>query len=348
MDIARALATIAVVVIHISAPPLGSLTGSGWVGAFYIALNTWARFAVPTFVVLSGAGLSLSERSSEGYFRFLWSRLSKIVPIYLTWTVIYTILDSGHGYLGLSHSFTIERLIANALTGRACYHLYFVPLIVMQYMLFPVLRNIMKTNTGIIACFAITFAALYVNSYIGYPHGLRFLAFAGNPLNWLFYMAFGVWLAKPEVIESLTSSAKRHASAISYALFAIIMIGLSIWITKSGKSIDSALALTGLLMMPYTILFFIWVYKQEWSDRSMAVLKWISRNSFAIYLSHPLILTMFWYLAYGNHIKNYGPDYGLTGFAAALAGASLLALIGTKTKGIIIAKPRKGENQKRD
>lgn len=341
MDIARALATIAVVVIHISAPPLGSLKNSGWVGAFYIALNTWARFAVPTFVILSGAGLSLSDKAKEGYFRFLWSRLSKIVPIYLVWTMIYTALDSGRGYLDLSHSFTITKLLQNALTGRACYHLYFVPLIVMQYMLFPLLKNVMKTNAGIIACFAITFAALCVNSYIGYPHDLRFMAFAGNPLNWLFYMAFGVWLAKPEIIDSLTSSAKRHASAIACALCAITMIGLSIWITNTGRSIDSALALTGLLMMPYTVLFFIWVYKQKWSDRSLAALKWISRNSFAIYLSHPLILTMFWYLAYGNHTRIYGIDYGLTGFAVALSGASLLALVGIKTRGLFITKARK-------
>ena len=97
IDIARALAILAVIVIHISATPLIENFGQdrGPVSLLYLVLNVAARFGVPTFVMLSGMGLALSYRPGNGYIGFLKRRLGKIVPAYLAWSLIYSLFYNG-------------------------------------------------------------------------------------------------------------------------------------------------------------------------------------------------------------------------------------------------------------
>ena len=95
MDIVRGLAILAVVAIHFPGGPLTESTMAGLVSLAYMIVNVAARFAVPTFVLLSGLGLSLSDKRDEGYFDFLRRRVGKLLPAYIAWTLIYT-LFLGH------------------------------------------------------------------------------------------------------------------------------------------------------------------------------------------------------------------------------------------------------------
>ncbi len=178
IDIARALAILAVIVIHISATPLIENFGQdrGPVSLLYLVLNVAARFGVPTFVMLSGMGLALSYRPGGSYVGFLKRRLGKIVPAYLAWSLIYSLFYNGdNGALAMPHGVSVSKIAADMVTGGACYHLYFVPLIVILYLLFPVLWKILRTNAGLAGASAVTIVTICISRYASYPGWMDYI-----------------------------------------------------------------------------------------------------------------------------------------------------------------------------
>ncbi len=123
MDAARGLAILAVVAIHVSGGPLTDRPVDGLVSLAYMIVNVGARFAVPVFVVHSGLGMSLSNKGSDGYFRFLRRRVGKLLPGYVAWTLIYT-LFLGHDAdaLGFRGWASLRSVPGNLATGDGCYH----------------------------------------------------------------------------------------------------------------------------------------------------------------------------------------------------------------------------------
>ncbi|MTK11052.1 MAG: acyltransferase, partial [Clostridiaceae bacterium] len=89
MDVIRAFAIIAVVLIHVSGI---MMTGNNISSRTYNAsmiINQIARFSVPAFILISGIGLTLSYKKEQGYFKFLGRRFNKIIPSYILWCLIY-------------------------------------------------------------------------------------------------------------------------------------------------------------------------------------------------------------------------------------------------------------------
>ena len=181
-------------------------------------------------------------------------------------------------------------------------------------------------------CCLLTLGALYINLYVGYPAPLGFMAFAGNPLNWVFYMALGVWLAKPEVLDRLTGGRYRKAAVFGYVLCLAAMIGLARWMLLGGADVGTVLGIIGLLMVPYTTVFFLLVYSLDWGGGLLGRLRWISVNSYAIYLAHPLVLTLYHIYAYPRFAGGLGYLYSVSAFVVAFGGASIMAGVGGKVK----------------
>ena len=132
----RALACISVIVLHSAAYvlqrlPLNSL--NFWVGNFF---DSATRFAVPIFVMLSGA-LMLDE----GY-RFtrekLWKHIKSMVCFFVFWSVLY-FLVFGVAIPLVSHT-PIDPVKAVFMLVRGYYHLWFVPMIIGCYLMVPLLR----------------------------------------------------------------------------------------------------------------------------------------------------------------------------------------------------------------
>lgn len=82
MDALRGLAILAVLMIHIT---------SSYVGSSYSAmfLNQISRFAVPTFLVLSGWGLTISGRISVNFWKYIWKQAKKLLIPYFLWSIAY-------------------------------------------------------------------------------------------------------------------------------------------------------------------------------------------------------------------------------------------------------------------
>jgi surface polysaccharide O-acyltransferase-like enzyme len=88
LDFVRWIATIAVITIHVAAPYLykyGSIPMLNW--NFYNFIDSLTRFAVPFFVMLSGA---LLLNRNDSLKDFLFKRFSRVLIPFLFWSIIYS------------------------------------------------------------------------------------------------------------------------------------------------------------------------------------------------------------------------------------------------------------------
>ena len=104
MDGLRAVAALAVVMIHVSA---GRMNPVG------VSCNQAARFAVPLFIMLSSYGHMHSwlQHSGQSAVQTAKRRLKRVLPAYLVWSVLYLAVDAVFGgYVRLFEGLEDERM----------------------------------------------------------------------------------------------------------------------------------------------------------------------------------------------------------------------------------------------
>jgi surface polysaccharide O-acyltransferase-like enzyme len=159
IDSLRGLAILAVILIHTTTRTLEAshfnLVGFSWT----LFLNQVVRFAVPLFIIISGFVLETSARE-ENYWSFIKRRFSKIFIPYIFWSLFY--------YLAVYNN-NNDSLVKVFLTGNASYQLYFIPALLVFYLLFPLVhKRIQKfsSKTIFIVISAVGLILLCKNYYI--------------------------------------------------------------------------------------------------------------------------------------------------------------------------------------
>lgn len=141
-DLLRVLATIAVIVLHISA---------GWLSAVPVGSADWTvlctydalmRWCVPMFVMLSGMFLLDPKKPvplRSVFFKYILRALAAL----LVWGVFYALLDYGH----VKGRFTwagIKSAFHYVLHAQTHYHLWFLYMIIGLYLVTPILRAFVR------------------------------------------------------------------------------------------------------------------------------------------------------------------------------------------------------------
>lgn len=326
MDMIRATSTIAVVLIHLSAAPLLVTLKDGATTSFYLFLNVAARFAVPTFIMLSGMGLALSKRR-EGYFSFIKRRVRKVVVPYILWSAVYSC--TWDEQIGVFHPSipSFSKLILDLLTGRACYHLYFVVIIVQLYLLYPFTRKWLSSNIGLVISGIIAVTMLCIGQYADVPGRWAFFFDDRNPLGWLFYFGLGIRIAHGGGIDILRS---RRLKALLFIMLLTVIGAMMVFVYKTSikGGIDAGLDALGPVIIVYTLLVNGWLWKLKWECSPLRrLLQVISDKSYLIYLSHALVLMLYMDLLDKAGVEHYGLLFGVVGLVLVIAGCSLFALI---------------------
>lgn len=282
LDMLRGAGALAVIVLHASANPLTEASSLGQPSWMLLVPNVTARFAVPVFVMLSGMALTLAARSDESYLRFLWRRLSRIVPAYLVWTLIYACVFPKHEAL------SVRTLLCDLLTGHASSHLYFVPAIVALYALYPLLRAL-AVPWGVVCCCALSLSMIWFSALLT-STALGELLDAALPLRFIGYFVLGIWFAQAGLASAALAHARRIAPAVAVTSLACMIATVRRVLAQSGN-IDVALDEAEPLIFPYSVSVLLWSTSVSpgvgWIRR---MLTFVSKHSYSVYLSHVLIL----------------------------------------------------------
>lgn len=153
IDFLRFIAVIAVIAIHVLAPlrDLYSETSEfNWLAA--AGINSLSRWAVPVFMLISGA-LLLSTEKPFHCERYLSKRLSKIAIPFIGWSCIYALVTGfmvdGVFTAQWESQFTVTALESSPNTP-VWYHLWFFYDFIPLYFVIPFLVPLLKKATPVL------------------------------------------------------------------------------------------------------------------------------------------------------------------------------------------------------
>lgn len=325
MDVCRALATIAVIVIHTSAYTLSGVKDKGS-ELYYITLiiNQLARFSVPAFVFISGVGLALSYKKNTNYFKFEFKRLSSIIPEYLIWCFIYLYIISNNKNFAAWPSLILSG-------DKAYYHFYFVPMIVKLYILFPILYIVMRKKIGLLVSFLITAGILTTGHYYNIPNLTLDFYSKRNILFWIFYFSLGIYTSGR--LYTYIGKLKRYKkfTSLLFIICTALIIMEAIQGLVQGKPIDYYTTFLRPSIIGYSLSTIAFIFSLSYRNNlPFKFLKSISDKSYVMYLAHPSIL--YYYM---NCMKEVDLSLG-SGFF--LMSSTIICICGTLLIGMIVER----------
>lgn len=287
-DILRALATLAVIGIHVTADYAGA---SRW-GLFS---NQVVRFAVPMFIIISGYLLYFQDMISarrEPVVLFYRKRFGKILWPYVLWTLFYSLVTQYMLHTWPDGLLLLTAVGKHLLWGTGAYHLYFMVIIIQCYLLYPLLKAWIQKHPSsfLISLLALCLFCqmiLYMNTIgrhalpsVAYPQ-IYLVAF---PI-WIGYFGLGMYMARfKDWIESALAS-----GWLSWAMLWTASLAILLWDSHVTGSYASSGKPT---IMIYAIMSFLFFYSLtlKYGLGGLPFTDWFSRQSFLIYLSHPVVL----------------------------------------------------------
>lgn len=297
LDFVRIISIVAVIVIHgIAGAVLTKNIGtSGWQVANII--DSFARWAVPVFLMLSGA-LLIKPASSLEVREFLKKRFSRILIPLLAWPVIYTLW---YAYYSSSPP-NWSRLIVDFIGGvNVAPHLYFLFIIAGLYIITPLINIIRGAvsdrqflNISVIALIVMTTWYSIASFIPGHTVSLDALT---QCIPYIGYYLLG------SAIKNV-SFKKPWIPIVSFVLSCIIMTFLtSITATKYGATGNglffySYFSIITAIMAPLAFFSLRNIYtliisrlEVRIQKRSNHALVTLSNATFGVYLIHMIVLT---------------------------------------------------------
>ena len=313
IDILKAFAIIAVVILHFNAFFFSKTVDLNRT----IFIDQLMRFCVPLFVALSGYTLAKKYLATPlTLIDFYLRRTTKLIPQYVFWS--FVIFFGIQTAFNIPITFNLPDLLNMLLRGQTDYHLYFVPMIFQLYLLFPIIFLLSKRFSWGILGISLAVQILtfnFFNSHPQYSDQEQYRIF----ITWVFHFTLGIFLAFKE-------------TNLSKIKLLFIPILLSIILGFAWNQIDinnSLLKNLNLIIVTKTdrlpiILYSLGIitggilYGQKLlilPQRIVNLLAFVGVQSYLIYLSHTIFLRIIF-----AHIApelNQGNVYILLSFGVA-------------------------------
>ncbi|HEX3513733.1 MAG TPA: acyltransferase family protein [Trebonia sp.] len=333
-DMIRLVIMVFVVSVHTLAFAGGRVTMS--IGAVTTIFHTSRElFLLLTALVLT---YNYGQRPVKAG-RFWRRRFWLVLPAYITWSAIYYAAD------GRSRGAFPGAFLTDLANAGARYHLYFLLVSMQIYLLFPVIRWVLKKTEGYHAwLFGVALAyQAWLTVGLHYKVGrqgngliAQFLNGAGQGYwidTYVLYVVAGALAGWH--FEQLCAFTRRHLrSGWRVALVAALGVaaGIGVYLIETevfGATPNNASAVFQPVVI-FEALAFGWALLGAgllWADRGAPFRKFCaagSASSFGIYLAHPLVLQVLLLIA-GSRL--FGAKDGLVGWLHRLSHSSFEVLI---------------------
>lgn len=302
IHLVRALAILAVLIVHATSQTVADLEKSTTLYPFYNFMNIFFKYGTPTFIFLSAFVLFynyVDRKQKQGLIhRFYRRRLKFVVLPYLVFSIVYFVASDWMFPVDQSWTERGKAFLVQLLTGKAHTHLYFVFVSIQFYVLFPLLLYIVWLK----------------------PRLLKHAFWAGAMLQWLFvllnhyfwqidakgsialsYISFyfaGAWMGVYfRDFLSWMERGWKFAMWIIWVVFGLLHVhAYHMWrihgIALDTKWFELVWHMHTLATALVLFHFCFWVI-HKLPERLTSLLIRLGLYSFGIYLIHPLILMVY-------------------------------------------------------
>jgi len=301
IDALRVIAILGVVMIHLTTKTLGVVGLDPNQAPFSLFLNQTARFAVPLFFFISGFVLELNYKEKLPYLTFFKKRASRIITPFVFWSVFYYLLS--HAFPQLFSLHFLQTLIQ----GQASYQLYFIPTLILFYLLFPFLHNLMQFIKKPSVAISLVTLQFIIVSYDYY--------FANFMLPYIFRIALLVWLMfLLGMIASHDKEWIQRTVKKNFVLFLFILLLFLPIIFYHSKLFFLSTRRIGYIYSQYHVINYVYTlvfasiiyYILEAKQFGRKLFMMLSRLSFFVFFIHVLILDTVWSTVAEPLIAQYG------------------------------------------
>ncbi|KAF2510806.1 acyltransferase family protein [Flavobacterium zhairuonense] len=277
----RIMATFSVILIHVSASLVtkyGQISFFDWnVANFFDSIS---RYSVPMFFMISGA--LLLGRDYE-LIDFLKKRLGKILPPFIIWSTIYSLLNR---YLFGEDSFNLVKVVKDVFYGSK-YHLWFIFALLGVYLMVPILRKWIKNASNkeiqyVLIIWLLTVTLTIPNLKIYFPK-INLVYFSG----YIGYFILGYYLSmfKFKIVVPISFIILGLTITFLGTCHFTVLNSEPYYYFYEHLSLNTFLVSSGLFML---------FNKAHSSNKNIHLfVERLNQLCFGIYLMHPLVLDEF-------------------------------------------------------
>lgn len=299
LDYLRVFASIAIILLHVTAQnmPYCELAGTEW--NIYNICNSASRWGVPVFVMMSGALFLPREISTKTLYK---KYISRMAISYVVWSAFYVIVDSVSKLIFTEgHKVNFIEIIGSLISGAV--HLWFLPMIIGLYMCIPLIKQLTQNDKlikyflllSIVFCFIKTEIELVTNNLLSGNIQIIFqninTVFKNFNMNlvvsFVIYFILGFYLNKTEIN-------KKHRTIIYFSGVAglILTILLNLLASKNaGKSLEAFYSASSVNVLLMSVAIFVWFkYNAKGTEKLNKIIIQLSKYSFGAFLVHIFIL----------------------------------------------------------
>jgi surface polysaccharide O-acyltransferase-like enzyme len=308
------------------------------------AYNTWeyqwisvwgvlSRWAVPAFVMLSGM-MILPKADETTVLKLMKHRVLRMLVVYLVWSAAYSAYNVY--VLDIVYAPTkLKTFMDGCFSGEL--HMWYIPMIAGLYSASPILAVLLKkldrkwSAYWLISMFLLSslipflvkldikFISTIIESISGYAD----LKFFGG---WTLYFVLGAYIQR-HFFTKREKAAVYCLAVISlfYTLERTVLYGM-----KNGEAY-------GILPYEYPNIYMMGIgvmvfFKEEvsrihWSDQAKKGIEAVSALTFGVYLSHVLLLRIFYLLGINLQLTYTAVSVPLVSLLVFVAGTALTWLI---------------------
>ena len=285
----RAIAALAVVQLHsvgetvFNFDPNLPFDERWWVGNLYYSALRWAT---PFFIMLSGS-VMLTPGRSEPAGVFLRKRMSRILPPFALWSVVYLFYQY-RGNIWDNNLPTWREVFNKVVFEDVYYHLWFIPMIIGMYLLTPTFQIFIRHAKRSDVEYFLVFSFLVT----GLQHFIQNLLVV-KYIGWMGYIGYYVL---GYYLSQYTLRWEKWLYALAIVMLPLTAIGTWILTRQAGAYNNLVFVYFSPNVVIVSMALFYFLCKVDWQTfaarfpRINKVLLWLAPLSFGIYFVHVLII----------------------------------------------------------
>ena len=290
----RTLAIIGVIVIHISSPLVNMTYGRNmpywWIGNI---VNSAVRFAVPLFLMLSGATLLGKECRMDEFYR---KRMMRVLVPFLFWIVVYFVYrwlmlipkQQPHGIYNIA-KWVIDLFLNEGVSK----HFWYIYMILFIYLFVPFMgKAVMKASQQALSVFLIAWILLCVATY---SMTLSFYKWTGDyPQKFLGYFQYAGFLVLGYYLRNINFklSKTRFLAVLVFIITVVISAVVAYIVSKHNHKLNLRIySYFSLNTIIQSIAVFLMLKDLNIKNNYLIIFQnTISKYSYGIYLVHIIVI----------------------------------------------------------